>query len=639
MSDEQLSTISAAFHQTCQKHFSRQAQLFNPELYHNDNNGSFTYGEMRARVEKIACGLLALGLEKKEMAAIMAGNSPYWTQADLAIINCGCVTVTIYPTLSLNEASYIINDSNSSYLFVGNKDILDRMLPGLDKMPTLKKIIVMDMEYEGDNDGVINLKELINLGQEHEKKHAPVYKDRWQSISLDDWASIIYTSGTTGQGKGAILTHRSFASRIYYSLESFSKTGVFITEEDVCLSFLPLSHIFDRGCAQMLAVYTGACIAYADKPATILQDMQKYNPTWFCCVPRLYERIYITIRQQMSASPVKRFIFSKGMNVGKEVLKYRTDDRGCVNMSSEYDVKSKLPFGLRLKYTLLDYKIFSRIRALFGNRFKLAFSAGAGISAELATVFYTMGVRVVEGYGLTETCTACNVNPITGIKPGKIGPATNGSLGRLAEDGEYETTGAGMFVGYLNKPKETAAAFTPDGWFKTGDIGEIDADGYVKILDRKKAIIVMNTGKNVAPAKIENLFATSSAVEQIFVAGDDREYIATLVVPNFDYFIKLFDRDNITYDKSRLVYSNASGIAICVGVGDDFVEQQVLKEKVAEEVKRVNKKLEGFEAIKKHAILNKRFTEEAGEITPTLKPKKQVILQKYRDIVEKKLYG
>lgn len=631
MQDNQYKTISHIFHGNCEKFSSRRAQAFNTELYHS--NGSFTYGEMKDRVEKMACGLLALGFEKNERAAIMSTNSPYWTHADFTVINCGGVTVTIYPTLSLNEASYIINDSESRYLFAGSSEILERILPGLDKLPSLRKIIVLDMQYRGENEKIIGLSQLLDLGQEYLRQNLPLYTDRWQSIGLDDWASIIYTSGTTGQGKGAILTHRSFSTRLYHTMETFSRTGISVTEEDVCLSFLPLSHIFDRGCSQMLAVYAGACIAYGDKPATILQDMQKYQPTWFSCVPRLYERIYITIQEQMAASPVKKFIFKKALAVGKKVLGYRTDSHGRINMAPDFDVAARLPLGLRIAHAMSE-KIFSRIRSLFGSRLQFSFSAGAGISAELSTLFYIMGIRVVEGYGLTETCTACNVNPLNGIKPGMVGPAANGSVGMLAEDGEYLTRGAGLFKGYLNKPEETAEVLTPDGWFRTGDLGEIDEDGYLKIVDRKKAIIVLSTGKNVAPAKIESRFSTSSTIEQIFVIGDEKKYISALLVPNFNYFIQLYDRENIAYDKGKLVYSNASGAPLCVEVGEDFMNQPLLKDTITREVESVNTTLEEFEVLKKYAILPRRFTEERGEITPTLKPKKRVILENYSGVVE-----
>jgi long-chain acyl-CoA synthetase len=302
-------------------------------------------------------------------------------------------------------------------------------------------------------------------------------------------------------------------------------------------------------------------------------------------------------------------------------------------MSLDFDLAGRLPLGLRLSYKLAD-KVLSRVRNLFGGRLKLAFSAGASISAELSTLFYAMGFRIVEGYGLTETCTACNCNPLTGLKPGKVGPPANGSLGRIAEDGEYQTTGAGLFIGYLNKPEETAEAFTRDGWFKTGDLGEFDEDGYLKIVDRKKAIIVLSTGKNVAPAKIESLFSTSSIIDQVFVIGDEKKYISALLVPNFNHLIELFKKERIPFDEDSLAFANVGGAQMCVQVGDDFINQPALREMIDKEVQAANKSLEGFEAIKKYAVIPRRFLEETGELTPTLKPKKRVILEKYHQVVE-----
>lgn len=633
MQKNQLPTISEFFYATCAKFASRQALLFNPDLYYNDNNGRFTYQEVQDRVEAIACGLLALGFAKGERAAIMSANSPYWMQADFAIINSGGVTVTIYPTLSLNEASYIINDSTSRYFFVGTEEILAKVLPDLGKMPSLKKIIVMDLTYRGKGDTTLGLSQLLDLGREYKAGSSQTYAERWQGNKLDDWASIIYTSGTTGKGKGAILTHRTFSSRLVETMATFSNVGISITEEDLGLSFLPLSHIYERGCGEMLAVYNGACTAYADKPATIMQDMQKYQPTWFNCVPRLYERVYLGVQEQMGASKVKKALFDWAMAVGREVLVYRTDSHGRINMAFDFDVKQRLPLGLRLKFTLAD-KLFAKVRDLFGSRFKLSFSASASLAPELSTMFYIMGIRVIEGYGLTETCTACNFNPPGGLKPGKVGPVANGSTGRLAEDGEYIVGGAGLFIGYLNQSEETAAAFTPDGWFKTGDLGEFDEDGYLRIVDRKKAIICLSTGKNVAPAKIENLFSTSGVIEQVFVVGDERKFISALLVPNFNHFIQLFDRENIAYDQDQLVYSYATGMPICVEVGQDFVAQPILRELLAKEVAAANTGLEKFEQVKQYAILSRRFTEENGEITPTLKTKKRVILDNYQDTIE-----
>lgn len=628
----QLPTISQIFINTCAKYADKQAQLFNPTLHNNDSNGVFTYRQLGERVEAIACGLLALGFEHQQRAAIMSHNSPYWTQTDFAIINSGGVTVTIYPTLSLNEASYIINDSTSRYLFVGNQEILEKILSGLEKMPGLEKIIVLDLNYVSENERVIGLGQLMEIGRSNKSRHLEEYRSRWQSVTMEDWVTIIYTSGTTGTGKGVILTHRNFSARLHFVRKFFMATGIDISEADVCLSFLPLCHIFERGSGQMLAVYVGATIAYADKPATILQDLQKYNPTWFCCVPRLFERIYTALKNQMSESAIKKMVFGFALNTGQKGLHYRVDDRDCINMGLDFNLKNKLPPVLRIKYTIAD-RVFARVRAAFGSRFKLAFSAGAAISPELLTVFYAMGVRVVEGYGLTETCNACNLGALNGLKPGWVGPASVGSIGKLDTDGEYLVSGEGIFKGYLNKPAETAAAFTPDGWFRTGDIAQMDEKGYVRIVDRKKAIIVLDTGKNIAPAKLENCFATSRVIEQVFIIGDDRKYISALIVPNFDYFIQLFDKENVKYDQEKLRFSHASGAPVCVEVSDDFVSAPLLREMVERKVSDVNKTLEKFERIRQYAILTGRFTEEDGEITPTMKTKKHVIMAKYKEVI------
>lgn len=624
-------TMSQAFDRAVGNYQDRPAQLFNPDLYYGDNGGQFTWKEMQERVEALACGLLSLGLERGERVSIMAASSPYWTHSDVAVINCGAVLVTIYPTLSLHEASYIVNDSESRYLIVGNAAILDRVMPGLEQMPTLQKIIVLDAKYESTDPRVMNIIQLQELGRKNRSAQLPVYQERWQGNQLSDWATILYTSGTTGQGKGVIITHWAFSSRVdgvhYYFLNS----GHPLDENDLVLSFLPLSHIFDRGCSQWLAIWRGATIAYADSPATMMADMKKYNPTWFSCVPRLYERIYMAFQQQLEASPVKKKLFTWALGVGEEVLSYRMDQFGRYDMRHEYPLC--LPFGLRLKYKLAD-KLFAKVRELFGNRMRFSFSASAGIAPDLLKFFYTVGVPVIEGYGSTETTSACCYNPMLACKPGYIGPQANGSECRIAPDGELEVRGAGTFSGYLNKPEDTREAFTEDGWFKTGDLVIKDNDGYYRIVDRKKAIICLATGKNVAPAKIENFFATRVEVDQVFVIGDERNYISTLLVPNYAYFMELFDREGIEYDKSKLKYMDIAGASLCAEVGEDFINQPLLKEQVELAVKEINSRLEEFEVIKRYAIMPNRFTEEGGELTPTQKTKKRVILEKYADLIE-----
>ncbi len=625
-------TMSEAFYATVEKFPNHTAQVFNPDLYHGDNEGHFTWQEMKDRVDALGLGLLSLGLEKKDRVAIMARNSPYWTHTDVAVINCGGVLVTIYPTLSLNEVTYIVNDSESKFLFVGSEDILSSVMPGFNNMPSLEKIIVLDLEYKSSDERILSLQDLLNLGLDNLTHNSSIYENRWQGNSLDDWATILYTSGTTGQGKGVILSHYSLSSRMDGVYKYFKDKGHPLNENDRVLSFLPLSHIFDRGCSQWIAIWLGASIAYADSPATLMADLPKYNPTWFSCVPRLYEKIYMQFQAQLEANPMQKKLFSWALGVGEEVVKYRIDKDGRFNMTHEYDLKSKLPFGLRLKYSLAD-KLFAKVRALFGERFRFAFSASAGIAPDLLTFFYIMGLPVLEGYGLTETTSACAYNPMDAAKPGTIGPTIYGSEIRLAEDGELEVKGAGLFVGYLNKPEENEASFTSDGWFKTGDIVKVDNNGYFSIVDRKKAIICLATGKNVAPAKIESLYATSLAIEQLFLIGDEKTFVAALIVPNYGYFLELFDKEGIEYDKSKIVIGETNGAEIIIEVGEDFIKNPRLQEIIKEEIASKNNLLEDFESIKQYEILNKRFTEEREELTPTQKTKKHVIMKNYHGII------
>lgn len=517
----EMPTVCEAFYYSCENFPDRPAQVFNPALYNNDHQGTFTYRQFKERVEYLAGGLLELGINPQDMIAIMSPSSAYWTQADMAIANCGAVSVAIFPTLSLNEVLYIINDSKSRIIFVGNENLLNHVMAGIDQMPSLEKIIVMDLKYKSNNNMVLSWQDLIDLGKDYLQKNYNLYEQRWKSVKLENPYTILYTSGTTGQGKGVILTHWGAASRMKGVAEFFGRYGMSITENDVTLCYLPLAHIFDRGSCQLMAIWRGSCICYADSPATLLEDLKKYNPTWINCVPRLYEKIYITMRQQLALSKVKNALFEWADKIGEEVLKYRMDKTGGINMSPDFDVKSRLPRGLKLKYMVADKLILSKIRGLFGNRFRFSFSASAAISPDLLKLYYKAGVPVLEGYGSTESFNACILNPITACKPGKMGIDANGGIGRVAPDGELEISGAGIFAGYLNKPEETKEAFTEDGWFKTGDIVFKDEDGYYRFVDRKKAIICLATGKNVAPAKIENLFSTSSYIDQIFVIGDE----------------------------------------------------------------------------------------------------------------------
>jgi len=634
MNTKQLRTINQCFQDTCARFPDRPAQVFNKDLYHGDSDGRITYRELLERVEDLSCGLMSMGFEPGARVGIMSRSTPYWTQADLAVSHCAGVSVAIYSTLSMGEVSYILNDSKCSYVFVESEKEMLAILSRIRDLPHLKKIVVMDLGFMNTDEMTIGLKGLMDLGREWKKLSFDEYEKRWRGVRLDDWLTILYTSGTTGKGKGVILTNWCASSRLEKTMEFFSRYGMSITEQDVTLCFLPLSHIFERGSCQFLALFQGACIAYADSPGTLLRDMQLYNPTWINCVPRLYEKIFITFQAKMSGSPVKKLLFDLALYVGKKALAYRRDRYGAYNMSPDFDLQVRLPLSLKIPYRLAD-RLFARVRALFGNRFRFAFSASAGIAPDLLLFYYTLGLAVVEGYGSTESASACLLNPLTACKPGFMGIETDGSLTRIAADGELEIAGAGVFKGYLNLPSDTAESFTRDGWFKTGDVVESDEWGYYRIVDRKKAIICTAVGKNIAPAKLESLFSLSHAIEQVFFIGDERSYITALIVPNFNYFVDLFEKEGIPYDESLLEFSEASGAKICTGAGDDFISQPLLKEIIDREVQQANSQLESFERIKQYTILAQRFTEANGRLTPTQKAKKKVILKDYEDVIDR----
>lgn len=629
-----LPTIPRYFQATCDKFPDRTAQVFNPDLYHGDHGGRLSWRKLQARVEAIAGGIMELGIQSQDPVALMAPSGPHWTQVDLALACSGAVSVAVYPTLSGEEVVYIVNDSRCRMLFVGNPAILERLRPHLADMPSLAAVVVMDLRYRTGGSRELGLGELIARGEAWQANHGARYQARRDGVRLEDLCTVLYTSGTSGRGKGVRLTHWCIASRLEGVNEFFGRHGMRLTEADRTLCFLPLAHIFERGSCQMLAMIKGAAIAYADLPGTLLADLQKYQPTWINCVPRLYEKIYITLQQKMAENPVSRKLFDWALAVGTAAVQYRRDSQGRYDMTPGLDLAPRLPLGLRLRYRLAD-RLLGRVRGLFGAHFRFAFSASASIAPELLEFYYIIGLAVVEGYGSTESCNACLLNPLGACKPGYMGVNANGGWSRVAPDGELEISGAGIFKGYLNRPEEDAAAFTADGWFRTGDLVEVSGDGYFRLVDRKKAIICTSAGKNVAPAKVEGLFATSRVIEQVFVVGDDRACVTALIVPNFGHFAERFEREKIPYETAHLAWSDATGVRICTRVGEDFINQPRLRELVAGEVAAANTRLEHFEAIRNYTILPERFTEENGRLTPTQKAKKRIILQDYAAAIER----
>jgi len=592
-----------------------------------DATTSLTYAQVGRIVKELGAGLMKLGIGKQDRAAIMSHNCPQWLWADFSILNIGAITVTIYPTLSQHEMVYIINDSGAKVLYVQGEANLKKAMDAWSGMPDLELIVMMQDEYDAGHPKVMNLNQIRKLGVACLTEEPYGYERRWQAVDIFDRMTIVYTSGTTGRQKGAVHTHFSVNAANSLDMKLFPV----ISEDDVFLSFLPLSHTYERQCGQMIALAVGATIAYAQKPSTVVPDMSTFRPTVFMSVPRIYERIFMAIREAYAGTTEAKAAFEGALKIGLAITEARADANGFIDMTEGIDFTEGLEPALKEQYLKADSAVFSRVRNVLGGNFRFAFSAAGGLPAELCKIFMAIGLRIIEGYGLTETCNTINLNRINKILPGSVGPLAVGVEGRIAEDGEWLVRGDNIIKEYWNNPEATQEAFTSDGFFKTGDIVQEQVDGYIKIVDRKKQILVLDTGKNVPSAKIENQFTLSKYVDQVCAIGDDRPFVGALVVPNFDAFVVYFKEQGIPYDESAVIYVGEGAERICVQVGPDFVANPQLRAMVDEEIQKANQVLEDYETIKKYVIITRRFLETEDEVTPTLKLKRRTVYKHFAD--------
>jgi len=588
-----------------------------------ESTESITYADLGQIVKELAAGLMDCGIVKGDRIAIMAHSSPRWVWADYSILCAAGITVCIYPTLSAGELTFIVNDSGSRILYVGDEETLRKAVASWDDMPCLEAIITMENHTFHDDPRILTLSDVRRRGLQLLEANASAYDERWKSVTLSDTMTIVYTSGTTGTPKGAVHTHFSINAACRRDMQLAPSI-----KDDVFLSFLPLAHTYERECGHAVAMHGAVTIAYAS-PKTIVEDFQIFRPTIFMSVPRIYERIFMVMRAKASASPIKKAIFTYALKVGLDVVAARSDDDGFIDMSEDADLFSGLGFWLKLKYKFVDTILFSKVRQMLGGRFRFAFSAAGSLPADLCKVFMAMGIRIYEGYGATETCNTVNLNRPGKVLPGSVGPLCDGVEGKLAPDGEWLVRGDNNFTGYWNNPEATKEAFTDDGFYRTGDIVEMLADGYIKIVDRKKGLIVLDTGKNIPSAKIESMFSLSDYIDTVMPIGDDRKYITALVVPNFDAFITYYKTNGIPYDATALEFSGEGTARTCLKAGNDFIENEQLRAIVDNEINKANDELEPHEQIKKYCIINRKFTEQTGEITPTLKVKRSVILKNF----------
>jgi len=581
--------------------FNRAKRLDSRVLFKVKRDGQYqdiSWREAGRAAKNFALGLLELGIEHEDRISLLSENRPEWAFADLGILSIGAVDVPIYATNTPSQVKYIVNDSASRILIVSSKKQLDKALEIRENCPSLEKIVIFDEIAKTDYPIVCSFKEVCESGAASDKGN--LFKQRMEKVKPRDLASIIYTSGTTGDPKGVMLIHDNFLSNC-----RSVKQILPISDDDICLSFLPLSHSFERMAGYYTPIYIGTTIAYAESVDTVRDNLQEIKPTFMASVPRIYEKFHAAVLENVrSGSFIAKKIFNWSFSVGREMSGYTIS-------------KKNAPALLRKKYKIADALVFRKIKENVGGRLKYFVSGGAPLAQEINEFFHALGITILEGYGLTETSPVLTTNTPEHFKFGTVGKPIPDVTIKIADDGEILAKGPNIMIGYFNKPVETAEALGPDGYFHTGDIGMLDEDGFLKITDRKKDIIVTAGGKNVAPQNIENELKTDPFIGNAMVHGDKRKFLSALIVPDFERLEKFAKEQGIEY-----------------GSMSELVKHEKVVALMNERVEAVNNSLARYETIKKFAIMDKDFTLEDGEITPTLKVKRKVVSDKYKNILD-----
>ena len=555
-----------------------------------------THQELARKVHHAAVGLWELGVCPGDKVAILSANRPEWAIADYACLTARCADIPIYPTIPGHQVAYILNDSQAVAAFVADRTQYQKIAEHRPELPNLKHIICFDPP--GDDEGVISLQELCQRGAAAENKY-PNYKKDACAIGENDLATLIYTSGTTGAPKGVMTTHRNIASNVEATLKVID-----VGPEDSCLSLLPLSHTFERMAGHYIMFHSGTTISYAESIDQVPANLLEVRPTIVLSVPRLFEKIYGRVLENATAgSAVKRRIFFWA--------------RGTAEAWADLALAGKqIPGGLAFKKKIADKLVFSKLQGRTGGRIRFFVSGGAPLYPEIARFFFAAGIPILEGYGITETSPVISVNPLESPRMGTVGPPLPGVEVKIAQDGEILARGPNVMAGYHNNPEATREAIDEDGWFHTGDIGELDSDNYLKITDRKKDIIVTAGGKNIAPQPIENKVKANQYVLNAVMVGDKRKFPLILVVPNVDG-----------------LEAWAVGQKVLTDPGE-FLKHPDVVAKIEAEVMGCFGDLASYEIPKKVQIIETDFSIEAGELTPTLKVKRKVVEEKYKDLID-----
>ena len=570
----------------------RHADL--PAVTYKDASGQWvsrTYREVGDIVRRLALGLIELGIEKGDKVSILANTRPEWTYFDFAALSVGAVVIPIYQTNSPDECQYVLENSDSKAVVVEDDEQLAKIEQIRDRVPKLDQIIRMT----GDGGNAISMDELIEAGSGRSDSD---WEQRWQSVTSDDICTLIYTSGTTGPPKGCVISHGNYRSMVTMALDESV-----LDRNTTTYLFLPLAHSFAL-LIQFLSFDLGGNIAYWERdPLKIVPNLVEVKPEYFPSVPRIFEKIYTAATSEIEKSGgLKRLVFNWAIGVGKKVRERE---------------RAGKPIGwlLRKQYEIADRQVLSKIRALFGGRIKNCVTGAAPINPEILRFFDAAGVLVLEGWGMTETSTAATVARPDAFKFGKVGKAFKGCEIKTADDGEILVRGPNVFQGYY-KNEEATRETLEDGWLHTGDLGELDTDGYLSITGRKKDIIITAGGKNITPANLEAEIKQSSYVSQCVVIGDRRPYLVALITLDQEECAELAEERGWPADSAEL--ANHDG----------------MRQLIQEHLDEVNEKFARVEQVKKFEILPHDLSQEGGELTPTLKVKRNVVAEKYEKEVD-----
>lgn len=570
-------------------------------------NGKYediSYATFKEETDAVAMGLASLGVKRDDKIAIIGENRPEWVYTDLAILGLGGVDVPIYPISTSETIEFILNNSEAVGIVVSNQFHMNKVLKVRDKVKSLRFIVVMNEIDTGGERDVYLLSDLKNLGKEFAKDNPNHFRDNIGLSREDDLCTLIYTSGTTGEPKGVMLTHKNIISNVMAVHEIIE-----VTVNDLFLSFLPLSHIFERMAGYYLPLTTGSQIAYAESIEKVASNLVEVKPTVMTAVPRLFERIYSKIKKGVDASPEKKQkIFNWAIAIGEEYHVARKTEHG-------------VPVGLKLKHKLADKLVFSKIREKTGGRLRFFVSGGAALARELGVFFESVGILVLEGYGLTESSPVIAVNRPFNYKFGTVGHTMPGVEVKIAPDGEILAYGPNIMKGYYKNKEETDKTIK-NGWLHTGDIGVFDAEGFLMITDRKKSLFKTTGGKYIAPTPIENMFLGSKYIDQFIIVGDRRMFITALIVPDFEALKEYADANRITY-KDPI----------------ELTQMKQIYEMLEKDLGQFQRKLAGYEKVRKFTILEKPFTVEGGEMTPSLKLKRKVIETRYTNLIDEMYDG